>query len=61
MKYKIVLLLLVVTLFGCYRGLEKVENPVYHISVVPFGDVGFYCIHFTNDNWVTSEDIMICR
>lgn len=33
-----------------------VDTPIFHIKVVAFMSDD-YCIHFTNDNWKTTEDI----
>lgn len=33
------------------------DTPVFHIQVVCFPNTGEYCIHYTNDNWLTLHDI----
>jgi hypothetical protein len=44
--------------------VEKVKiHEEFHIKVSPFtADGDYYCIEFTNNNWLTSERLMdICR
>lgn len=37
------------------KGDFKAEE--FHISVVPYGNWGYWYIHFTNDNWESFEDL----
>lgn len=45
------------------RIKEKVKIPEeFHIKVAPYTEKGeYYCIEFTNDDWLTSREIMNAR
>lgn len=51
MKLLVILLLIASSVVGQ-------TDSRYHIRVAPYGDWGYYVIHFTNDNWRTHHELM---